>query len=68
LTDHSTPGPGGAPIVAWSWNFGDPSFPANTSTAPDPTHQFSAPGTYTVALSVTDGYGQTATTSAQVTV
>jgi PKD repeat protein len=68
FTDDATPGRGGAPIVAWSWNFGDPSSAADTSPAPDPTHQYSTPGTYTVTLSVRDGYGQTATSSAQITV
>jgi hypothetical protein len=68
FADQSTPGPGGAPIVAWSWNFGELGSPADTSTERDPTHQFAAPGTYTVALTVTDGYGRTSTSTAQVTV
>lgn len=68
FTDESTPSGDGAPIVAWSWNFGDPSSPADTSTVPDATHQFSTPGNYTVTLTVTDGYGQTSTTTGQVTV
>jgi PKD domain-containing protein len=68
FTDQSTPSGDGAPIVAWAWNFGDPSSPADTSTVRDPTHQFSAPGNYTVTLAVTDGYGQTSITTGQVTV
>jgi PKD domain len=68
FTDHSTPGPGGAPIVARSWNFGDPSSPTNTSTARDPTHHFTAPGTYAVTLTVRDRYGQTSTNTTQLTV
>lgn len=66
--DHSTPGRGGAPIVARSWNFGDPSSSTNTSTARDPTQHFTAPGTYTVTLTVRDRYGQTSTNTILVTV
>jgi PKD domain len=68
FTDESMPGRGAARIVAWSWNFGDPGSLTDTSTRPGPMHQFSAPGTYTVTLTVRDGYGQTSTTTAQVTV
>ena len=55
-------------IVAWSWNFGDPSSSDNTSAQQNPTHHYALPGTYTVTLQVRDKYGQTATTSMQVTV
>jgi hypothetical protein len=68
FTDQSTPGPGGAPIVAQSWNFGDPNSTTNTSTRLDPRHRFAAPGTYTVTLTVRDRYGQSSTTTAGVTV
>lgn len=40
-------------IVAWAWSFGD----TNTSTAQNPVHTYAAPGTYTVALTVTDNVG-----------
>ena len=68
FTDHSGPGVSGAPITSWSWNFGDPSSPTDTSSARNPSHQFSAHGTYTVTLQVRDANGQTATASQQVTV
>jgi hypothetical protein len=67
FTDHSASGPTGAPIVAWSWNFGDPASPSNTSSVNNPVHQFSARGTYTVTLQVRDADGQLATTTQQVT-
>ena len=66
FTDQSAPGRGGAPIVAWSWNFGDPGSSANTSTDRSPTHHYSIPGSYTVTLTVADSYGQTATKTAQI--
>jgi PKD repeat protein len=44
FTDASTGG-----ITAWSWAFGD----GGTSTAQHPSHTYSAPGTYTVSLTVT---------------
>jgi chitodextrinase len=44
-------------VVAWSWNFGD-----NTvSTERNPTHTFTAAGSYDVTLTVTDNTGQTDT-------
>ncbi|RYE20624.1 MAG: PKD domain-containing protein, partial [Sphingobacteriales bacterium] len=45
-------------INSWSWNFGDPSSGANnTSILQNPTHIFSAPGTYNVSLIVTNDEG-----------
>jgi len=42
---------GGGEIVSWSWDFGDPaSGTSNASSLQDPTHSFTAPGTYTVQL------------------
>jgi trimeric autotransporter adhesin len=46
FTDTST---GGA--TSWSWDFGD----GTTSTAQSPSKTYSAPGTYTVALTASNG-------------
>jgi gliding motility-associated-like protein len=39
----------------FAWSFGDPLSASNTSTLQNPTHVFSAPGTYTVSLIVKGG-------------
>ena len=45
-------------IASYAWNFGDPaSGVANTSTLGNPVHTYSAPGTYTASLIVTDNQG-----------
>ena len=49
---------GNTPCTAaqsWSWDFGDPSSGSNTSTAINPSHTFSAPGTYTVTATLSGG-------------
>ncbi|GHB45947.1 protease [Streptomyces xanthochromogenes] len=62
LTDRSTDT--GGTITARSWNFGD----GTTSTAANPSKTYQAAGTYTIALTVTDSKGLTATTSRSVAV
>ncbi|MBD3163252.1 MAG: PKD domain-containing protein [Candidatus Eisenbacteria bacterium] len=44
FTDQST-----GEIASWDWDFGD----GGTSTAQNPTHDYTAPGDYTVTLTVT---------------
>ena len=44
FTDKST-----GKVTGWNWDFGD----GTTSTEQNPTHTYSAPGTYTVVLTVT---------------
>ncbi len=39
------------PVVSWVWNFGD----GNTSNIQNPTHTYSAPGTYNITLTASDG-------------
>jgi hypothetical protein len=56
--DTSQPGIGGAAIVGWLWSFGDAGSEANLSAARNPSHTFSAPGTYQVCLLVTDTNGR----------
>jgi PKD repeat protein len=48
FTDQSSNGP-----TSWLWNFGD----TGTSTAQDPSHQYTAAGTYTVTLTATNAAG-----------
>ncbi len=51
-------------IVSFSWNFGDPGSPSNTSNSPTPNHQFTSntgPKKYTVTLTVTDNGGASST-------
>ncbi|MCP4597424.1 PKD domain-containing protein, partial [Neptuniibacter sp.] len=45
-------------VQSYFWEFDDPASGANgTSDLQDPTHVFTAPGVYNVALSITDIYG-----------
>jgi len=46
-------------LNSWSWDFGD----GNTSTQQNPTHTYTAPGSYTVALTVTNAGGCSKTTT-----
>jgi PKD repeat protein len=48
FTDASTNNP-----TSWSWIFGD----GGTSTAQNPSHTYTAAGTYTVTLTATNAYG-----------
>ncbi|MFO8128859.1 MAG: PKD domain-containing protein [Bacteroidales bacterium] len=48
----------GDTIQSWLWDFGDPSSgSSNHSTQQNPVHVYVTPGTYTVALIVTDAHG-----------
>lgn len=55
----------GIAIIDWQWNFGDSIInPVNyTSTARHPIHQYTAEGTYTATLTVTNACGCTHTHS-----
>jgi PKD repeat protein len=55
FTDESTENPTG-----WLWNFGD----GSTSTAQNPSHQYTKAGAYTVSLKATNTYGSDTMTSA----
>ena len=65
FTDQSTI-PNGNTITAWAWDFeNDGSIDANTQ---NPTYNYVAAGTYTVALTVTSNNGCPRTITQQVTV
>jgi len=53
FTDTSTNSP-----TAWSWTFGD----SNTSTVQNPSHTYSSTGSFTVALTATNAYGNNTNT------
>lgn len=53
----------GSSFGTYSWNFGHPSSgAANTSTAPTPSHTYTAKGTYTVTLTTTNDCGSNTVT------
>ena len=54
----------GGTISSYAWTFGD----GGTSTSASPSHTYTAAGTYTVSLKVTDNTGATSTKSGSVTV
>jgi PKD repeat protein len=62
FTDASTD-PDGT-VAAWSWNFGD----GATSAVRSPSHTYTAAGTYSVKLTVTDNKGATGSMTKSVTV
>ena len=50
FTDNSA---SSAPITTWIWNFGD----GNVAGTQNPSHAYTAPGTYNVGLSITNANG-----------
>jgi PKD repeat protein len=54
----------GVPITSYSWRFGD----GSSATGLSPTHTYPSPGTYTVALVVTNSLGLSAGSTQLVTV
>jgi PKD repeat protein len=64
FVDDSTDPDGDETITQWSWIFGD----EGTSDLQNPTHEYPAPGDYSVTLTVTDDHDATGTTQGTVTV
>lgn len=60
---------GAGNIVAWSWDFGDPTSGINNnSNLEDPTHTYNTQGTYTVILTITNFNNCTDTMTKQVVI
>ena len=55
-------------ITDYSWSFGDGSSVDDTGATPTASHAYATRGNYTVTLTVTNDYGQTAQTPQTVTV
>jgi len=56
---------GGCPSYSWDWDFGDG---GSHSYVQNPSHQYSADGSYTVTLIVTDSFADTDSDTASVTI
>ena len=52
-------------VTGYAWDFGEPSSGTNTASGKTASHQYAAPGTYTVSLTVTDDQNATSTTTTQ---
>jgi hypothetical protein len=63
LAFDGTPGTN-APVSSYAWSFGD----GQSSDGRNVAHTYSAPGEYTVTLTVTDSFGNTGSVSRQVDV
>lgn len=63
FTMSSTSTSNWSPITSYSWTYD-----GNTSTLSSPRHAISTPGTYTVSLQVTNGWGCTGTKDATISV
>jgi PKD domain len=63
----ATTDPGGSSLGLYSYNWGDGTTPVAT-TAPIQTHTYATAGTYTVALTVTNAGGGSATSSQSVVI
>jgi PKD repeat protein len=63
-------GQGGAAIVSYAWNFGDPDASDNSVSGPAPTasHVYGRTGTFTITLTVTDTQGRTSTTTQTISI
>ncbi|KRF04711.1 hypothetical protein ASG88_21115 [Nocardioides sp. Soil777] len=64
VSSQGTTDPNTGDVIAYSWNWGDGTAP---STGASPAaHVYTTAGTYTISLTVTDGWGNTAMTTRSV--
>ncbi len=55
-----------ANATSWQWDFGNINSPDNTSILENPTHKYTAPGTFTITLVVQSDHGCVSSTSGKV--
>jgi PKD repeat protein len=63
-SSSGTVDPNAGDVLTYLWNFGDGTA---TSTSTNPSHTYALQGTYTVTLTVTDGWGKATTVTHPVT-
>jgi PKD repeat protein len=65
VNSQGTADPNTGDVITYSWNWGDGTTPS-TGAVPA-AHVYAAPGTYTITLTTTDGWGDAASTTRDVT-
>jgi hypothetical protein len=65
-SSQGTADPDSGDVITYSWNWGDGT-PLVTRASPA-AHGYAKPGTYTISLTTTDGWGRAASTTREVTV
>ena len=64
VTSAGTVDPNTGDVISYSWNWGDGTA---ATTGAGSSHVYATPGTYTITLTATDGWGKAATTTRTVT-
>jgi len=64
VTSAGTADPNTGDVITYAWDWGDLTTGATGSGG---SHRFAGPGTYTITLTATDGWGKSATTTRTVT-
>ena len=65
VTAAGTTDPNAGDVITYAWSWGDAT---SDGTGQGAVHTYASPGTYTVTLTATDGWGESATTTQSVSV